>query len=139
MDIKRTIKELSQNEKKVLLALKTLHGTGSPEDIFKNGDFDQEVEVANAASWLQSKKLVTIKDHITTVYSLGKEDSVMIISRGSNIKRAIDTLAILIRDYLENPEYRELLENKLKERDLKSDGNNKEEVISIEENNSESE
>ncbi len=58
MDIKRTIKELSQNEKKVLLALKTLHGTGSPEDIFKNGDFDQEVEVANAASWLQSKKLI---------------------------------------------------------------------------------
>lgn len=38
-------------------------------------------------------------------YSLGKEDSVVIISRGSNIKRAIDTLAILMRDYLDNPEY----------------------------------
>ena len=29
----------------------------------------------NAASWLQSKKLVKIDDHISTVYSLGKEGS----------------------------------------------------------------
>ena len=92
MDIKRTIKELSQNEKKVLLALKTLHGTGSPEDIFKNGDFDQEVEVANAASWLQSKKLVTIEDHITTVYSLGKEGK-RFLEKGLPEKRALKALS----------------------------------------------
>jgi len=73
MDIDKTIKELSQNEKKVLLTLKKLKGKASPEDILKNGDFDQEVEVMNASSWLQSKKLVTIEDHISTVYSLGKE------------------------------------------------------------------
>jgi len=73
MDIKRIIKELSQNEKKVLLTLQNLQGTGSPKEIFQNGDFQHNVEVAHAASWLQSKKLVTITDHIKTVYSLGPE------------------------------------------------------------------
>ena len=38
-------------------------------------------------------------------YSLGKENSLQIIARGNNIKRAIDILAILVRDYLENPVY----------------------------------
>ena len=71
MDINKTIKELSQNEKKVLLTLKKLKGKASPEDILKNGDFDQKVEVMNASSWLQSKKLVKIEEHIKTVYSLG--------------------------------------------------------------------
>ena len=33
MDIDKTIKELSQNEKKVLLTLKKLKGKASPEDI----------------------------------------------------------------------------------------------------------
>ena len=73
MDVDNTIKKLSQNEKKVLLALQLLNGTGSPKDILKNGDFNQEVEVVNASSWLQSKKLVNIEEHITTVYSLGRE------------------------------------------------------------------
>jgi DNA-binding protein Alba len=38
-------------------------------------------------------------------YSLGKEKDIKIVARGNNIKRAIDILAILIRDYLENPKY----------------------------------
>ena len=38
-------------------------------------------------------------------YSLGKDKDIRIVARGNNIKRAIDTLAILIRDYLENPIY----------------------------------
>jgi len=38
-------------------------------------------------------------------YSLGKDKNIQIIARGNNIKRAIDILAILIRDYIENPEY----------------------------------
>jgi len=38
-------------------------------------------------------------------YSLGKDKDIRIVARGSNVKRAIDVLAILIRDYLENPEY----------------------------------
>ena len=37
MDIDKTIKELSQNEKKVLLTLKKLNGKGAPQDILENG------------------------------------------------------------------------------------------------------
>jgi len=91
MDIDKTIKELSQNEKKVLLTLKKLKGKASPEDILKNGDFDQEVEVMNASSWLQSKKLVTIEDHISTVYSLGK-DGRRFLEKGLPEKRALKAL-----------------------------------------------
>jgi len=57
MDVNKIINELSQNEIKVLLTLKKLKGEASPEDITKNGDFNQEVEVMNASSWLQSKNL----------------------------------------------------------------------------------
>ena len=73
MDLDKTIKELSQNEKKVLLTLQKLKGQASPEEILKKGNFNKEVEVMNASSWLQSKKLVKIEDHIKTVYFLGKE------------------------------------------------------------------
>ena len=88
MDIDKIIKELSQNEKKVLLALKKVNGKGSPEDIFNNGDFKQEVEVMNASSWLQSKKLVKIEEHIKTVYSLGKEGK-RFLEKGLPEKRAL--------------------------------------------------
>lgn len=91
MDIDKTIKELSQNEKKVLLTLKKLKGKASPEDILKNGDCDQEVEVMNASSWLQSKKLVTIEGHISTVYSLGK-DGRRFLEKGLPEKRALKAL-----------------------------------------------
>ena len=92
MDINQTIKELSQNEKKVLLALKKIKGTGSPQEIFAIGDFDHNVEVAHAASWLQSKKLVTITDNITTVYSLGKEGK-RFVQNGLPEKRALQALS----------------------------------------------
>lgn len=47
-----------------------------------------------------------IKNYITACFfALGKSDEVKIVARGKNIKRAIDILAILIRDYLENPKY----------------------------------
>jgi phenylalanyl-tRNA synthetase alpha chain len=92
MDTDKIIKELSQNEKKVLLALKKLHGQGSPEDIFKTGGFTQDVEIANASSWLQSKKLVTVDNHIKTVYSLGKEGK-RFVEKGLPEKRALKLLA----------------------------------------------
>ena len=38
-------------------------------------------------------------------YSLRKDQDIKIVARGNNIKRAIDILAILIRDYLEDPKY----------------------------------
>ena len=60
MNVDKTIKEPSQNEKKVLLKLKKLNGKASPEEIMKRGDFKKEVEVMNASSWLKSKTLIKI-------------------------------------------------------------------------------
>jgi phenylalanyl-tRNA synthetase alpha chain len=88
MDINKTIKELSQNEIKVLLTLGKLKGRASPDEILKNGDFSQEVEVMNASSWLQSKQLVTVEDYIKTVYSLGKEGK-HFLKNGLPEKRAL--------------------------------------------------
>ena len=92
MDIEKTMQELSQNEKKVLLTLKKLNGKASPQNILKNGDFQQEVEVMNASSWLQSKKLVKIEDHIKTAYSLGKEGK-QFVSKGLPEKRALQLIS----------------------------------------------
>jgi len=92
MDTDKIIKELSQNEKKVLLALKKLSGRGSPVDIFNTGGFTQDVEIANAASWLQSKKLVTVDNHMKTVYSLGKEGK-RFVEKGLPERRALKLLA----------------------------------------------
>jgi phenylalanyl-tRNA synthetase alpha chain len=88
MDLNNIIQELSQNEKKVLLTLNKLKGRASPEDILKNGEFSQEVEVMNASSWLKSKKLVEIEDHIKTVYSLGNEGK-QFLNKGLPEKRAL--------------------------------------------------
>lgn len=73
MNIDQIIAELSHNEKKVLQTLKKLNGLASPNELFKNGDFSQEVEVMNAASWLQSKKLIKVEEVIKKTYRLGSE------------------------------------------------------------------
>jgi phenylalanyl-tRNA synthetase alpha chain len=92
MDIEKTIKELSHNEKKVLLTLKKLNGKGSPEDILKQGDFNQEVEVMNASSWLQSKKLLNIEEHIKKVYLLRKEGK-RFLEKGLPERRALQAIS----------------------------------------------
>jgi phenylalanyl-tRNA synthetase alpha chain len=92
MEIEKTIKELSQNEKKVLLALQKLQGKGSLKEIVKTGEFSLEVEVSNAASWLQSKKLVVMENSIKTVYSLGKEGK-RFVEKGLPEKRALIVLS----------------------------------------------
>ncbi len=89
MDLEKTIKELSQHEKKVLLTLKKLKGKASPKDVFSAGDFFRDVEVMNAASWLQSKKLVTVEERLKTTYSLGKEGKVY-VEKGLPEKRALE-------------------------------------------------
>ena len=38
-------------------------------------------------------------------FSLGRDKEITIVARGNNIKRAMDVLAILIREHLENPKY----------------------------------
>jgi len=73
MNIDKIIHELSRNEKKVLLSLQKLNGRASPEEIMNEGSFSQQVEVMNAASWLQAKKLAMVKEYVKTVYSLDKE------------------------------------------------------------------
>jgi len=73
MDIKKIQSELSNLEKRVLLTLDALGGSATPAAIVSEGKFDQEVEVMNASSWLQSKQLVTVKEHIDVVFSLGPE------------------------------------------------------------------
>jgi phenylalanyl-tRNA synthetase alpha chain len=88
MDLEKIIKELSINEKKVLLSLHKLKGKASPDEILKNGDFTKEVEIMNASSWLRSKKLVEIKDDLKTVYSLGKEGK-QYLEKGLPEKRAL--------------------------------------------------
>jgi phenylalanyl-tRNA synthetase alpha chain len=92
MDVEKTLKELSQNEKKVLLALKKLHGKGSLKEIFKTGEFSLDVEISNAASWLQSKKLVVMDNSIKTIYSLGKEGK-RFVEKGLPEKRALQLLS----------------------------------------------
>jgi phenylalanyl-tRNA synthetase alpha chain len=82
------IKKLSESEKKVLLTLKKLGGKATPENIFKSNDFNQIVEVANASSWLKSKKLVEIENHIKTVYCLGEEGKIFLY-KGFPEKRAL--------------------------------------------------
>jgi phenylalanyl-tRNA synthetase alpha chain len=64
--------ELSNAEKRFLLILKDL-GEANPEDVLNAGKFSQMVEVMNAASWLQSKKLVDMTEKVKNFYSLAKK------------------------------------------------------------------
>lgn len=82
------IEKLSESEKKVLLVLEKLGGKATPERIFKSGDFNQIVEVTNASSWLKSKKLLEIENHIKTVYCLGEEGKIF-LHKGFPEKRAL--------------------------------------------------
>jgi len=91
MDIDKIIQELSKNEKKVLLTLGKLQGKTSPEEIYSKGDFTQPVEVMNALSWLKSKKLVKIKEHMSTFYTLGKE-GVQFVEKGLPERRVLNLL-----------------------------------------------
>lgn len=91
MKLDKIKKELSQNEKKILLTLDKLEGKASPDTIFKKGNFEQKVEVMNAASWLQSKKLATLKEKVKTVYKLGKEGK-NFLEKGFPEKRVLKLL-----------------------------------------------
>jgi len=63
---------LSFLEKKVLLALKE-KSPATPEEIVKLGGFKELVEVMNAASWLVSKGLVSMKERVVRHYRLAKK------------------------------------------------------------------
>src|SRR2546428_12216244 len=61
--------ELSYLEKKVLLALGKLQ-KAPPEELRAAGKFHELVEGMNAASWLQAKGLVTMKERVVHSYRL---------------------------------------------------------------------
>src|SRR5205809_1417627 len=65
--------ELSYLEKKVLLALAKVP-KASPEEILAAGKFRELVEVMNAASWLQAKSLVTMKERVVHSYRLARPE-----------------------------------------------------------------
>ncbi len=70
--VKKIIEELSYLEKKVLLTLKDMEAA-APEEIQEKGKFKELVGVMNASSWLKSKKLVEISEHLTAYYNLAKK------------------------------------------------------------------
>src|SRR5438034_6993445 len=61
--------ELSYLEKKVLQTLGKLT-KASPEELKAAGKFRELVEVMNAASWLQAKGLVTMKERVVHSFRL---------------------------------------------------------------------
>jgi len=73
MDLDKILLELSSYEKKLLLTLDELGGSGSPEEILAKGGFKKLVEIMNASSWLRSKKLVEIKEDIKVKYYVDVE------------------------------------------------------------------
>ncbi|PKK86378.1 MAG: phenylalanine--tRNA ligase subunit alpha [Thermoplasmata archaeon HGW-Thermoplasmata-1] len=73
MALEETVARLSRNEKRVLLALKDMAGSGNAQAIVSAGGFSSMVEVMNASAWLQSKSLVRFSESVTVTACLEKE------------------------------------------------------------------
>src|SRR2546428_931895 len=78
--------ELSYLEKKVLLALGKLQ-KAPPEELRAAGKFRELVEVMNAASWLQAKGLVTMKERVVHSYRLARAE---VARRQAPLQRAVE-------------------------------------------------
>jgi phenylalanyl-tRNA synthetase alpha chain len=89
MPSKDVVEQLSYFEKKVLKSLGKLK-KGSPEEIQKDSELDQLVEVMNASSWLQAKGLVKIEESITKSYTLR---SPQVLQRPLPERLALEVLA----------------------------------------------
>lgn len=70
VDISCLIEELSYNEMKLIRALDIKGGSSSPKDLVSDGEFELDVEVMGAASWLESKGLVKISKNSKKFYVL---------------------------------------------------------------------
>jgi len=70
MDMKEIVEGLSNNEKKLLLALNEVGGKSTPDEMISSGIFSVEVEAMGAASWLSNKSLVEISEKVTKFYVL---------------------------------------------------------------------
>jgi len=91
MDLDRIIKELSNNEKKVLVTLNQLKGKANVEEIKKTGGFSQSVEVMNAAVWLKSKNLIEIEEKTRILYALDSE-GLQYVNKGLPERRLLTIL-----------------------------------------------
>ena len=65
--------ELSNLEKRVLLALGQIGDKATPEQIAQKGGFHELVQVMNASSWLQAKGMVRHEETMRVFIGLGKE------------------------------------------------------------------
>ena len=65
------LEQLSLHEKKVLLALRG-RGETTPQEVREEASFRELVEVMNAASWLQAKGLVTMRERVRRSYGLAR-------------------------------------------------------------------
>ena len=63
--------QLSLHEKKVLLALRG-HPEATPQEVRERATFHELVEVMNAASWLQAKGLLTMRERVRRTYTLAR-------------------------------------------------------------------
>jgi phenylalanyl-tRNA synthetase alpha chain len=89
MNASEILEGLSSNEARLMLALNRLNGRATPEEVFETGEFEQQVEVMNAASWLQSKGALQISEVARKVYSLkGRE----VLQQGLPERRALQLL-----------------------------------------------
>ena len=70
MSISEILEGLSYNERRLLLALQSVGGGAAPADLISAGNFELEVEVMGAASWLASKGLVTIDEQVTKSFAV---------------------------------------------------------------------
>jgi len=66
------LEQLSLYEKKVLLALRGAP-EATPQEIRERATFHELVEVMNAASWLQAKGLLTMKERVRRTYRLARK------------------------------------------------------------------
>ena len=65
------LEQLSLYEKKVLLALRGAP-EATPQEIRERATFHELVEVMNAASWLQAKGLLTMRERVRRTYALAR-------------------------------------------------------------------
>ena len=66
------LEQLSLHEKKVLLALRGVP-EATPQDLRERARFGEIVEIMNAASWLQAKGLLTMRERVRRTYRLARK------------------------------------------------------------------
>lgn len=83
---------LSMGERRVIRTLGESGEGMTPQQIKEKGGFKELVEVMNAASWLQSKGLVDLRETVVSTVALDKEGE-MYVEEGFPERRVLDLLA----------------------------------------------